>query len=278
MVCDWYQTTIHDAIQNVVPMLEDALNCHVVEAKTGMMGYDWRGFLNDDEGITRATLLYGSRNPNQNKPHAFATSESAQKFMDVMRNEWAGRHTVTRIDVAEDMYGQGLFEEIQAKMVQLSKKQRITTSVAGDWLSDDKRGGRTIYLGAPTSDVRARLYEKGKEVANKLFFSKGYAVPEGFPMDWVRLELQCRPTRLQREVAATIPLEQFWGFAKWSNRLAEDVFSMSVPRVAQIDWKKSRDEEVLKWVGKQYGKLFLRRLDKLGSWEAVGKELGLYVK
>ena len=96
-------------------------------------------------------------------------------------------------------------------------------------------------------------------------------------MHWVRLELQCRPTKLQRAVAAQTDLVDFWGFSRWSAKVADDIFNLDVPRVNQVDWRDKSDAEVLKWVGKQYGKLFQRRFSELGSWENVGVELGNYV-
>ena len=279
MICDWYQATINDDIQRVIRVFEDNLDVSLKMAQSGAMGYKNRGFLNNKYDVTRATVLWGGKTEKQSNPHAWATSDNAQGFMDLVRSFWEDSHTVTRIDVAEDMQGEGLFDELSGRLLSLSKEMHVKTSVAGDWLTDNSPDGRTMYLGSPASSCRARLYEKGKKTANELWISKGFAPPDDFPMNWVRLELQCRPARgVQRAIAHRTDLGDFWGFSKWSGKVAESVFGLSVEKVPQVNWSVNSDDKVLSWVARQYGKLFTRRHEELGSWEEVGKELGRFIE
>lgn len=276
MKCDWYAATIPDEIQRVVSFLSENLGGSLRMAKTGLNGYANRGFL-DDEGINLATLLWGGNNGAN--PHAFASSDQAEHFRNLVRDVWP-EHSVTRVDVAEDMDGgPELFDDFTARLVEYAKGKRLSVSTVGDWLTEEAHEGRTLYLGSTSSPARVRLYEKGKQIAKEQFYSRGWGTPEGFPIDWVRLELQLRPQKAQKQKAATDELEQLWGYAGWTQDVAENLLSLSVPRVKGDVWKRSQDEEILSWVARQYGALFSRRLDALGgSWAKVGEELGQYVE
>ena len=176
------------------------------------------------------------------------------------------------------MTGSGLFEKLTDSLIEHGRRNRVKVSTVGDWLTDKSLDGRTLYLGAPTSSASIRLYEKGKQIANQIFTKNGYVVPEDFPLDWVRLELQLRPKKQQKIKAASDDLANFWGYANWTKEVADDVFSLDVPRVKADEWKQTDDERVMMWLAKQYGNFFSRLLDKKGSWASVGEEIGRYVR
>ncbi|WP_304669194.1 hypothetical protein, partial [Neisseria polysaccharea] len=97
----------------------------------------------------------------------------------------------------------------------------------------------------------------------------------GFPVDWVRLELQCRPSKgVQREISASLPIEEFWGFSAFSLEVAEKLAAMNVPRVKPTKYTKNADDAVLEFMVKQYGNVLMRKFKSTGSWEAVGAFLG----
>ena len=69
------------------------------------------------------------------------------------------------------------------------------------------------------------------------------------------------------------------GILKLTKEVADDVFSLDVPRVKADEWKQTDDERIMMWVAtKQYGNFFTRMLDKKGSWASVGEEIGRYVR
>ena len=81
-------------------------------------------------------------------------------------------HSVSRIDVAEDMQEVGLFEKLTDSLLEHGKRNRVKVSTVGDWLTDDAIDGRTLYLGSPTSAATIRLYEKGKQICKSAFYEK----------------------------------------------------------------------------------------------------------
>ena len=105
------------------------------------------------------------------------------------------------------------------------------------------------------------------------FHENGYGIPEDFPLDWVRLELQLRPRKQQKIQAATEELVNLWGYSNWTREVADDVFSLDVPRVKADEWKQTDDERVMMWVAKQYGNFFTRMLDKKGLGQQWAKKL-----
>lgn len=277
MICDWYQATISDDYQSVMGYIGNNLKGKWKSAPSGQLGYENRFWFNDDFDVTVATILFGSKNCNQQNPHVYSTAEKAQDLMNLLRLVYPNDHVVTRIDVAEDMNEEGLFDELRGRLMSIASKERLKTSVAGDWLTDNALDGRTMYLGSPKSSMRVRLYEKGKQLANELFISRGFQPPKDFPIHWVRLEAQCRPKNQQRILAATAELTDIWGYAKWTQTVADDVLSLSVPRVRADIWKKSHDEQVFEWVARQYGNFLVRQFEKFGSWGNVGFEIGKHV-
>lgn len=96
---------------------------------------------------------------------------------------------VTRYDVAVDgTLTDESYEDLARLVADVAMSagfdgRPVSTSVAGDWIGG--RDGRTLYVGAPSSSVRARFYEKGIQL--------------GSSDSWVRLEWQVRP-------AASTPL------------------------------------------------------------------------
>lgn len=276
MQCDYYAATIPDSFYNISGYLTNNLGGVVVPAKSGLNGYKHRAFINNESsGDTLATVLFGGNNGAN--PHVFASSSAAIDLRNLTREIWDD-HIVTRIDVCEDMNQKGLFEELQGKLVPIAKKNRVSVCVVGDWLSDDAEQGRTLYIGSKTSPTRIRLYEKGKEIAQKMFISRGFGIPENFPLDWVRLELQLRPQKSQREVAARDNLENMWGYSSWTQEVASCALDLEVEKVDGRKWTQTNTERAFSWIAQQYGNMLLSRKKALGSWEAIGAELGRYVE
>lgn len=278
MQCDWYAATIPDNILNVQGFLMNNLGGTLKLGRSGLNGYRSRAFLEDEESkTTLATILWGGNNGAN--PHIFSTSDNAPDFMNLVRNTWSA-HVVTRVDVAEDMDGgAGLFSDLTGRLVKFAEARRLSVSTVGDWLTADAKEGRTLYIGSKSSAAQIRLYEKGKQLAKDFWTTKGLCVPDGFPLDWVRMELQLRPQKGQRESAASASLEELWGYTAWTKAAADEFLSIDVPRVQGNVWKKSADERLLQWIAHQYGSLFRRRFDALGSdWAAVGEELSQYIE
>ncbi|WP_308030947.1 replication initiation factor domain-containing protein, partial [Neisseria lactamica] len=267
MHCDWYSATISDSFYNILGYCRNNLGGELRFGSRGRYGYQKSCFLDDENGNPNVSILWGG-NGGAN-PNASASGLKAADFRNLVRDVWAEQHAVTRIDIAEDFCEAGLFDEFSARLVSIAKKNhRLKTSTVGDWLSDDAKFGRTLYLGSTKSPIRIRLYEKSKKIANELFYKFDYDHPVGFPIDGVRLELQVRPQKQQRFLAAKEDnLENFWGYAKWTQDVVSDIFSLDVPRVDLVSWENQvadKDEAVYSWLAKQYGGWFNRQAELIG--------------
>ena len=180
----------------------------------------------------------------------------------------AYEHRVTRVDACADFDAPGAFEALLAPCIEIKKQHKLRGEKAGDW-EDFPEFGRTLYLGASTSAVKARMYEKGKQ-------------PEylhlGKP-DWCRLELQVRPAKEAKEAFATLSPSEVWGASKWSRALAAKVLDEHIsPHPAGTTYRLSERDKALSWMVKQYGHHLVGLASDLGGWECVGLTLSEIIK
>jgi hypothetical protein len=141
-------------------------------------------------------------------------------------------------------------------------------------MKDDRRGGsgpedgRTYYLGSSKSPVRARLYEKGKEryAKTRLPFWLDY-------FDLVRLELQVRPEKAFKSVAARLDPEQFWGGTGWTRQVAQGVLAMNAEPIMLRAPRVPDHERAMQALVSQYGPTILRQVQALGAWDDFTRDL-----
>lgn len=281
---DWYQATIEDTPQNVMGFVSKlGSEVRPADQMARMYRYE-QGYavLNQTRGVVAHVFTGG----NGGKVHAFATSDAADNFMSLCRNEWPERHLVTRVDPAQDFNEAGAYDRVRRVAYRVAKARKMRFPQHLDPLNPT--AGRTQYIGSPTSDYRARLYDKGLEVIGKqerkLQDSAGMIVNTITgelvrPEDWVRLELQARPKGEEaRRIAASATMEQIWTFTEWSAELARDALALDLERAYIRTRKQSKDEESLRWMCQQYGALLLRRQSHLGTWSEVGEELSRIIR
>ncbi|MGQ5525629.1 hypothetical protein ACUHMQ_20585, partial [Chitinimonas sp. PSY-7] len=159
---DWYQTTIEDDPRKVVSTLAK-LGDEVKPADGDAKRWRYRqGWAVLKRGHVVAKCFAGG---NGDKPHALATSDDTDAFVDLVRSEWEGRHLVTRMDAAQDFFDEYAYDRLQRVTKRIAKKHRLRFASIEDELCS--AAGRTQYIGSPTSDYRGRLYEKGFEVVAK---------------------------------------------------------------------------------------------------------------
>lgn len=285
MKFDWYQTTIEDDPRGVIDTL--AKLGHEVRANDGIAkAYRYQqGFQvhHNQRGIV-ATILMGGNGKN---PHAWASSDEAPAFADLVRNEWHGRHLVTRLDVAEDFIEQGAYDRLRKVCRKVAKGHRLKFRQQADELNP--MAGRTQYIGSNKSDYLGRLYEKGFEVLGKIpAIASGQFKPEDIssienestgqlvnPADWTRLELQARPKQDEaRRLAAVATPEQIWTFTDWTQDLAREALALDLERFFIRTRKISNDEQALRWMCRQYASVLQRLKADLGDWDCVGREIG----
>lgn len=277
---DWYQATIEDSparVLEVVGKLGQELR--PADQLARKHRYD-QGFavLHHDQGVVAHVFVGG----NGGKPHALATSDAADGFMDLVRNEWPDRHLVTRVDPCQDFLEPGGYDRLRAVALKVAAGRRMRFAQHVDELNP--QAGRTQYIGSTSSDYRARLYEKGFEVIGKqerklqdvaglvLNTHTGELVR---PEDWNRLELQARPKGEEaRRFAASATMEQVWGMTDWAHELAREAMALELERGFIRTRKQSKDEEALRWMCHQYGGMLMRQHGDHKGWAAVGEKLG----
>lgn len=288
---DWYQTTIEDDPRVVVETLAKLGHELRPSALAKRYRYEqgWEVHHNA-RGIVAQVFAGG----NGGKPHALATSDATDAFVAVVREEWPDRHLVTRLDAAEDFNESGAYNRLRRITRAVAKRHRLAFTQLKDEL--DPFAGRTQYVGSPSSDYRARLYEKGWEEVGKLIALFPKQMPSGVaqhvtsitnqvtgeevrPEDWTRLELQVRPRQEEgRRLAAQVTPEQAWGFSPWSHELAKETMALDLERMAIRTRKVSKDEEALRWMCRQYAGQMTRLKADLGDWACVGKQLGEWIE
>jgi hypothetical protein len=216
--CDWYQATIAEAPQRVgEALLAELPGAHGFEAGRGRQNYHHSMLVLDSDGETLATILHGGPNGD---PNAWASGDRAEGFATVLRRLWPDAHRVTRFDSAEDIHGH--YPTIRDRCRALAAPSGVSGyEIAAH--GDEK--GSTDYLGAKTSRVQHRCYEKGKQMAALV------ADPASVPLDWVRLEVQWRPDKQARDVAASVSAGEVWGVSPWVQAIAREVIGTDPDRL-----------------------------------------------
>jgi hypothetical protein len=261
---DWYAATVPkvDAHQLATDLARE-LDGSLVVARPHN-GYT-AALAVEAEGSNVATIYYGG---NNGAPHAFASSDHAPRFAEVLRQRFP-EHNVTRMDVAVDFDEPGVFERILGTLRELRTELGLSYSMAGAW--DDGGSsvdGRTYYLGSRKSAVFLRLYEKGKEL-------RTHELPEGVEpsLDLTRLELVVRPEGESRRVAAVSAPETAWGYAVWAQEVAQRVLALDAERVHIKQPRRSDRDRALQAMCEQYARHMAEYALELGGGEALGLEL-----
>ncbi|MGX1794200.1 hypothetical protein ACWIDW_14805, partial [Microbacterium sp. NPDC055312] len=250
---DWMQTTVRDDPEQLWDVLAGTLGGELEDAR-GLNGYE-RSKLIKRDGETLARVLYGGSNGS---PHVIATGAASDDVVPVVRGAWPV-HEVTRMDTAQDFDEEGGYDRLRAVMLELAEASRITvTSV------ESTRQGvrsRTTYLGAPSSRVRVRLYEKGKFEQQQ-----GHGASE----HWFRLESQIRPTgQRARLLSASIGPVEAWGMARWTRDLAAAAMGVDVQPITMQLRREPDYMRAIRNLARQYGPTLQKAIEVEGSWESV---------
>lgn len=196
--------------------------------------------------------------------HLLATGAVSHDVEKWLRQEWQGEYSVTRADVRVDTLTEGAFDYLYQCCKDLSDLVNIKREMQGDWDVEGSPSGRTYYVGGKTSSVQLRLYEKGKK--------------ERGDKNWVRLELQVRPSKKAgKQKAASYSPREFWYAARWSSLLyavivkkGQDVSSNTLGTI----WRASDHERALIHMIKQYkGVLQDLAVNLNNDWAMVGRYL-----
>lgn len=195
-----------------------------------------------------------------------AKGERTPEVVEQLRSKY--EHRCTRVDSCYDIEEPGAFDKLLAPCLEVKRDFKLKGSKAGDW-DDFPEDGRTLYVGANTSPVRLRLYEKGHQPEYRHL-----ARP-----DWVRIELQVRPAKDAKDSYSTADSLAVWGASAWTRDLAAKVLQAELaPLPAGTTYKLSEEERAIRFMCKQYGNHMITMKNRLGSWEAVGLELAEHIR
>lgn len=229
---DWSATT-HEAYDGVVDDLLKALGARHVTLGKGLQGWSQSVVGHDAGGYKVGAVYFGG---GRDDVHVLSSSHQAHDARESVVG--IGSAKTARVDTRVDTLVP--FEDL-AFLCQSAagRKARLTyveSREAGESL------GRTVYVGAPTSAVRVRLYEKWRE-------SPGLYV-EGTN----RVEVQLRPpSRAKQAVSGWSPAETFCA-SQLTRRLATEL-GVEVAHPGSLE--KSRGtpdlERTLEAMGEQYG-------------------------
>lgn len=261
---DWYASTIRAEPGAILGCLAVGLGAQVRLGR-GMHSYQ-RGAELLRKGEPVARMIWDAGREDM-PPHAWASGEEAVDFADLVREAYPDSHYVTRIDSASDFNEPGAWE----RLFGAARKVRDHAGVKGRLiLPDDVREGRTYYLGAPSSDVRVRIYEKGAQVMGAHCIEAGTVNPLA---DWVRVELQLRPGRVAREAVAKMSPAEVWGCSPWVKALANEVNGMNVERFKMTEKRMSSDERSRYFMLLQYGDVIRRWAHECGDFPTWGRQV-----
>lgn len=169
-------------------------------------------------------------------------------------------HRCTRVDSCYDVEEVGAFDKLLQPCLQVKKGYKLKGSKAGDW-EDFPEDGRTLYVGANSSPIKLRLYEKGHQPEYRHLKRP----------DWVRIELQVRPTKDAKDAYSKADSLAVWGASAWTRELAGLVLAAELaPLPAGTTYKLTDEERALRFMCKQYGNHLVSLATKVGGWEEAG--------
>lgn len=186
--------------------------------------------------------------------------ERTPEVVERLRSDFP--HRCTRVDSCVDFERPEVFEELLGAVMAVKEEHKLYGERRGDWEFPEL--GRTQYLGANSSAVRARLYEKGKQPEYRHLARPNLC----------RLEIQVRPQKEAKSAYSELSPLEVWGASKWTRQLAASVLERQLdPHPPGTVRRDSPRDQALRWMAKQYGSHLVSLAADLGSWECLGLTL-----
>jgi DNA relaxase NicK len=243
---------------DVMPLLVDGVSGVKLTEGKGFHHFGERLAVADDFGQFAAVQWGGAHGE---RVMIEVKGERTPQVVDGLRQRF--EHRCTRVDSAVDFEQPGAWESLLAPVMQAKDDFRLYGEPRGDW-RDFPEKGRTQYLGAKSSVVQARLYEKGKQ-AEYAHLAR---------TDWVRLELQVRPEKDAKQRYAALSASEVWGASPWTRQLAASVLELHLAeQPAGTVWRRTQRDQALAWMVRQYGAHLVSLAEDLGGWRELGQTL-----
>ena len=185
---DQHTDNIRQLAEKLSELMHTLMGFGIYQQKNGINGYKYSFVMGTDTAKYGVIAFGGLNQKDSIMIHLYGDGlTAAQDGWENRLYSWlevfAPFAKITRIDLAHDFIN-GEFTPDQAKTAWQSggfdnKGQRPRARLHGyDWL-DDKRTGKTFYVGTPNSSRMVRVYDKGCEQGDN-------------SSPWVRFELQLR--------------------------------------------------------------------------------------
>jgi len=249
---DWYGATVETPPGVLVEMGATVLADEAPVPVPGVLGYG-HGWELRREG-SRAAVVYGGG--SQEYPFIVGSGEDAVRVAEFVRSRQAV-HRVARADVCVDTDTAGAFGFLVDGLRSVLGGTRAYVIQP-----DHPEDGATYYAGSKASEVRSRLYEKGRQLQ------------DAERPDWVRYEVQVRPQKGRKAWAATASEDALLGASRWSRRFASEVLGLAAAAPPTRSERVSDLDGALQAMWVQYGGRMRELLEMLdGDAEAFGVEL-----
>lgn len=201
---DWWQATIDPSIslssfEELPKYLSSQFPSSDWRRNSGRHGYAYRDVLVRGE-TPILTLHHGGYQP---LPNIEASGSSSGAVRDVVTSLFPSGK-VSRVDSAFDSEsGTAEFERVTTWAESVATEMGIKCR----WIKNsDKTEGDTLYIGAKTSRVQIRIYEKGKQMSFR-------------PDKWWRAEVQLRPDTRGKETAYHYSSGSVWSASRMTRAL-----------------------------------------------------------
>jgi hypothetical protein len=213
----------------------------------------------DDTGSEVGSVSWGGRQGD--RVMVEVKGERSPAVVEALRG--AAEHRCTRVDSCADFDAPGAFAALLGPVEAVTRAHRLYAERRGDWELHPELG-RTYMVGAQSSPIRARLYEKGKQPEYRSC---------GRP-EWVRLELQVRPQKDAKDEYSSLSALDVWGASKWTRQLAADVLKEHLdPHPPGTIRRQTQRDVAIGFMVKQYGANLVSLAADLGGWDVLGLTL-----
>lgn len=241
---DWTNTT-HDGRHTSTRDLLAALEPALVLPGKGRQGWSTSAVAFDRDGYKVGTVFYGA---DRDDVHVEATSDAAEST----RAAVVGLHRArtSRVDTRVDTLA--AWEDLES--ICLDAASSYGSQVTTMETLNGPRAGRTIYLGAPSSAIRVRIYEKWKES------------PGQYVDGTNRVEVQLRPPSKAKEKVSGWSRAQTFCASRVTTSLAE-ALGQDVSAAGTLHVKRPTPtlEQSLQAMSDQYGSTVARWLEHSGG-------------
>lgn len=215
----------------------------VFEVKDGNLGVGWCG---TDSVLGAAYFEFkGTATP---------------QAVAAIRKHWPSpQHTVSRLDPCEDYDDTEAFSRL-VSIVDANVDPRVQSHMVAPRNGDR---GRTFYWGTRQSQAMVRVYEAGKH-KDRLHFGRP---------NWVRAEAEMHPHKsLLKLAAASLSPVEAWGLAGWTQRVAEKLCEVEVPRFS-VPQDPPRFDKTTLYLARAFRRHWELMFEDYGDWECIGREL-----